>query len=172
MGKSSININLSSPKIIVSEKISTNELASIDSKNIKGIVTAEGGSTDHVSIISKAMEIPAVVGIKSKITKLKNNIKLILNGQEGEVIYNPNREQLKEYKIKKNIYKENFKKAIKNNKEIAKTISGQVIKVNANIGSLDEVRKALKYGADGIGLLRTEFCFLNRKKLPHRKRTI
>ena len=166
MGKSSININLSSPKIIVSEKISTNELASIDSKYIKGIVTAEGGSTDHVSIISKAMEIPAVVGIKSKITKLKNNIKLILNGQEGEVIYNPNREQLKEYKIKKSIYKENFKKAIKNNKEIAKTISGQVIKVNANIGSLDEVRKALKYGADGIGLLRTEFCFLNRKKFP------
>ena len=166
MGKSSIKTNLSSPKIIVSEKISTNELASIESKNIKGIVTAEGGSTDHVSIISKAMEIPAVVGIKSKINKLKNSVKLILNGQEGEVIYNPNREQLKEYKIKKNIYKENFKKAIKNNKEIAKTISGQVIKVNANIGNLDEAKKALKYGADGIGLLRTEFCFLNRKKFP------
>ncbi len=165
MGKSSTNINLSSPKIIVLEKISTNELASIDSKKIKGIVTAEGGSTDHVSIISKAMEIPAVVGLKSKIKKLKNTDKLILNGQEGEVIYNPSREQIKEYKIKKTRYKENFKNAIKN-KKIAKTISGQIIKVNANIGSLDEVRKALKYGADGIGLLRTEFCFLNRKKFP------
>ena len=165
MGKSSTNINLSSPKIIVLEKISTNELASIDSKNIKGIVTAEGGSTDHVSIISKAMEIPSVVGLKSKIKKLKNTDKLILNGQEGEVIYNPSREQIKEYKIKKTRYKENFKNAIKN-KKIAKTISGQIIKVNANIGSLDEVRKALKYGADGIGLLRTEFCFLNRKKFP------
>ena len=166
LGKSSTDINFSSPKIIVSENISTNEIASIKSKYIKGIVTAEGGSTDHVSIISKALEIPAVVGLKSEIKKLKNNDKLILNGQEGEVIYNPTQKQLKEYKIKKNILKEKFKNAIKKNKEIAKTISGELIKVNANIGSLNDAKKALKYGADGIGLFRTEFCFLNRQNFP------
>ena len=166
LGKSSTDINFSSPKIIVSENISTNEIASIKSKYIKGIVTAEGGSTDHVSIISKALEIPAVVGLKSEIKKLKNNDKLILNGQEGEVIYNPTQKQLKEYKIKKNILKEKFKNAIKKNKETAKTISGELIKVNANIGSLNDAKKALKYGADGIGLFRTEFCFLNRQNFP------
>ena len=166
LGKSSPDINFSSPKILVSEKISTNEIASIKSKYIKGIVTAEGGSTDHVSIISKALEIPAVVGLKSEIKKLKNNDKLILNGQEGEVIYNPTQKQLKEYKIKKNILKEKFKNAIKKNKETAKTISGELIKVNANIGSLNDAKKALKYGADGIGLFRTEFCFLNRQNFP------
>ena len=166
LGKSSVDINFSSPKIIVSENISTNEIASIKSKYIKGIVTAEGGSTDHVSIISKALEIPAVVGLKSEIKKLKNNDKLILNGQEGEVIYNPTQKQLKEYKIKKNILKEKFKNAIKKNKETAKTISGELIKVNANIGSLNDAKKALKYGADGIGLFRTEFCFLNRQNFP------
>ena len=166
LGKSSTDINFSSPKIIVSENISTNEIASIKSKYIKGIVTAEGGSTDHVSIISKALEIPAVVGLKSEIKKLKNNDKLILNGQEGEVIYNPTQKQLKEYKIKKNILKEKFKNAIKKNKETVKTISGEIIKVNANIGSLNDAKKALKYGADGIGLFRTEFCFLNRQNFP------
>ena len=166
LGKSSTDINFSSPKILVSEKISTNEIASIKSKYIKGIVTAEGGLTDHVSIISKALEIPAVVGLKSEIKKLKNNDKLILNGQEGEVIYNPTQKQLKEYKIKKNILKEKFKNAIKKNKETAKTISGELIKVNANIGSLNDAKKALKYGADGIGLFRTEFCFLNRQNFP------
>ena len=166
LGNSSTDINFSSPKILVSEKISTNEIASIKSKYIKGIVTAEGGSTDHVSIISKALEIPAVVGLKSKIKKLKNNDKLILNGQEGEVIYNPTPKQLKEYKTKKNILKEKFKNTIKKNKETAKTISGQLIKVNANIGSLNDAKKALKYGADGIGLFRTEFCFLNRQNFP------
>lgn len=166
LGKSSTDINFSSPKIIVSENISTNEIASIKSKYIKGIVTAEGGSTDHVSIISKALEIPAVVGLKSEIKKLKNKDKLILNGQEGEVIYNPTQKQLKEYKIKKNILKEKFKNAIKKNKEIAKTISGELIKVNANIGSLNDAKKALEYGADGIGLFRTEFCFLNRQNFP------
>lgn len=166
LGKSSTDINFSSPKIIVSENISTNEIASIKSKYIKGIVTAEGGSNDHVSIISKALEIPAVVGLKSEIKKLKNNDKLILNGQEGEVIYNPTQKQLKEYKIKKNILKEKFKNAIKKNKEIAKTISGELIKVNANIGSLNDAKKALEYGADGIGLFRTEFCFLNRQNFP------
>ena len=166
LGKSSTDISFSSPKIIVSENISTNEIASIKSKYIKGIVTAEGGSTDHVSIISKALEIPAVVGLKSEIKKLKNNDKLILNGQEGEVIYNPTQKQLKEYKIKKNILKEKFKNAIKKNKEIAKTISGELIKVNANIGSLNDAKKALEYGADGIGLFRTEFCFLNRQNFP------
>ena len=166
LGKSSTDINFSSPKILVSEKISTNEIASFKSKYIKGIVTAEGGSTDHVSIISKALEIPAVVGLKSEIKKLKNNDKLILNGQEGEVIYNPTQKQLKEYKIKKNILKEKFKNAIKKNKETAKTISGELIKVNANIGSLNDAKKALKYGADGIGLFRTEFCFLNRQNFP------
>tara|TARA_Y100001970_G_scaffold19388_1_gene21918 strand:- start:124774 stop:126402 length:1629 start_codon:yes stop_codon:yes gene_type:complete len=166
LGKSSTDINFSSPKIIVSENISTNEIASIKSKYIKGIVTAEGGSNDHVSIISKALEIPAVVGLKSEIKKLKNNDILILNGQEGEVIYNPTQKQLKEYKIKKNILKEKFKNAIKKNKEIAKTISGELIKVNANIGSLNDAKKALEYGADGIGLFRTEFCFLNRQNFP------
>ena len=166
LGKSSTDINFSSPKILVAEKISTNEIASIKSKYIKGIVTAEGGSTDHVSIISKALEIPAVVGLKSEIKKLKNNDILILNGQEGEVIYNPTQKQLKEYKIKKNILKEKFKNAIKKNKEIAKTISGELIKVNANIGSLNDAKKALEYGADGIGLFRTEFCFLNRQNFP------
>ena len=166
LGKSSADINFSSPKILVSEKISTNEIASFKSKYIKGIVTAEGGSTDHVSIISKALEIPAVVGLKSEIKKLKNNDKLILNGQEGEVIYNPTQKQLKEYKIKKNILKEKFKNAIKKNKETAKTISGELIKVNANIGSLNDAKKALEYGADGIGLFRTEFCFLNRQNFP------
>ena len=166
LGKSSPDINFSSPKILVSEKISTNEIASFKSKYIKGIVTAEGGSTDHVSIISKALEIPAVVGLKSEIKKLKNNDKLILNGQEGEVIYNPTQKQLKEYKIKKNILKEKFKNAIKKNKETAKTISDELIKVNANIGSLNDAKKALKYGADGIGLFRTEFCFLNRQNFP------
>ena len=166
LGKSSPDINFSSPKILVSEKISTNEIASFKSKYIKGIVTAEGGSTDHVSIISKALEIPAVVGLKSEIKKLKNNDKLILNGQEGEVIYNPTQKQLKEYKIKKNILKEKFKNVIKKNKETAKTISGELIKVNANIGSLNDAKKALKYGADGIGLFRTEFCFLNRQNFP------
>ena len=166
LGKSSTDINFSSPKILVSEKISTNEIASIKSKYIKGIVTAEGGSNDHVSIISKALEIPAVVGLKSEIKKLKNNDILILNGQEGEVIYNPTQKQLKEYKIKKNILKEKFKNAIKKNKEIAKTISGELIKVNANIGSLNDAKKALEYGADGIGLFRTEFCFLNRQNFP------
>ncbi len=166
LGKSSTDINFSSPKIIVSENISTNEIASIKSKYIKGIVTAEGGSTDHVSIISKALEIPAVVGLKSEIKKLKNNDKLILNGQEGEVIYNPTQKQLKEYKIKKNILKEKFKNAIKKNKETAKTISGELMKVYANIGSLNDAKKALKYGADGIGLFRTEFCFLNRQNFP------
>ena len=166
LGKSSPDINFSSPKILVSEKISTNEIASFKSKYIKGIVTAEGGSTDHVSIISKALEIPAVVGLKSEIKKLKNNDKLILNGQEGEVIYNPTQKQLKEYKIKKNILKEKFKNAIKKNKETAKTISGELIKVNANIGGLNDAKKALKYGADGIGLFRTEFCFLNRQNFP------
>ena len=166
LGKSSADINFSSPKILVAEKISTNEIASIKSKYIKGIVTAEGGSTDHVSIISKALEIPAVVGLKSEIKKLKNNDKLILNGQEGEVIYNPTQKQLKEYKIKKNILKEKFKNIIKKNKETVKTISGELIKVNANIGSLNDAKKALKYGADGIGLFRTEFCFLNRQSFP------
>jgi len=166
LGKSSANINFSGPKILVSEKISTNEIASFKSKYIKGIVTAEGGSTDHVSIISKALEIPAVVGLKSEIKKLKNNDKLILNGQEGEVIYNPTQKQLKEYKIKKNILKEKFKNVIKKNKETVKTTSGELIKVNANIGSLNDAKKALKYGADGIGLFRTEFCFLNRQNFP------
>ena len=106
------------------------------------------------------------MGLKSEIKKLKNNDKLILNGQEGEVIYNPTQKQLKEYKIKKNILKEKFKNAIKKNKEIAKTISGELIKVNANIGSLNDAKKALEYGADGIGLFRTEFCFLNRQNFP------
>ncbi|HOV89313.1 MAG TPA: phosphoenolpyruvate--protein phosphotransferase [Syntrophorhabdaceae bacterium] len=152
--------------IIVAHDLSPADTIQLNLNKISGFVTDVGGRTSHTSIVARALEIPAVVGTGNITSLVKNNDKIILDGDEGIVIINPTREVQREYISKqtrlKNIRKEYLKIAgLK-----SETKDGFKIKVGANIELLAEMDIVERYGAQGIGLYRTEYIYLSRKTLP------
>lgn len=157
---------LPEPSIVVAQDLTPSDTASIDRKNVLGFVTEKGGVTSHTAILAEALGIPAVVGVKDALQEIKDGYELIIDGKEGLVIVEPDDET-------KNAYTEGKIELEKEMEELRKiallpaaTKSGKRIEVTANIGSPKDVGKALEMGADGVGLYRTEFLFLDRDSPP------
>jgi phosphoenolpyruvate-protein phosphotransferase len=162
-------INLSSlPKdsIVVAEDLTPSDTAALDRNNVLGFVTEKGGPTSHTAILAEALGIPAVVGVNNLLQNIKDGDELIVDGTKGEVIVNPDNETKERYlSLKKE--KDYQEKLLKEKaKEFAYTKSGKRIEVVANIGSPKDIDKALEMGAEGVGLYRTEFLFLDRTTPP------
>ncbi|MBA7567970.1 phosphoenolpyruvate--protein phosphotransferase [Candidatus Atribacteria bacterium 1244-E10-H5-B2] len=161
--------NLSSlpyPAIVVARDLTTSDTASLDKKNVLGFVTEVGGITSHTAILAEALGIPAVVGAKGIMDLVKDKDILILDGNDGEIIIEPDGEALSHYK-KKIIRIEKRKEELEKIKFLdAITKEGKRIEVSANIGKTEDADIALQEGAEGVGLFRTEFLFLNRMTPP------
>lgn len=152
--------------VIVAEELTPSDTASMDTDNVLAFVTSGGSRTSHSAIMARSLEVPAVVGLGDEINKIKQNDKVIVNGLEGEVLVNPDEDEITFYKKEKKRekkLKENMKK-FKSRK--AKTKEGQEIEVAGNIGSPKEVEAILEAGGEGIGLFRTEFLYMEREDLP------
>ena len=162
--KSSSKINI--PSIIVAEKINPNTLAELESKNLIGLITSKGGLTDHTSIIAKAMGVPYLINVENASEKIKNGDFLIIDSNEKSVKINPEKETILKYKKIISDQEIKNRKQLLNSKDKAFTKSGKTINVMANVGSVEDGKKAFEYGADGIGLLRTELCFINSSVVP------
>ena len=152
--------------IVVAEELLPSDIASLDKRMVLAFVTDKGGPTSHVAIVARTMKIPAVVGTGDFSRKVKGGELLIVDGGEGIVILNPTEEVLSSYRRKKELEEEVFAELIKDAKLPAITIDGVRFKVFANVGNLDDVKEALRYGAEGIGLLRTEFMYTERRSMP------
>lgn len=161
--------NLSSlpyPAIVVARDLTPSDTASLDKKNVLGFVTEIGGITSHTAILAEALGIPAVIGAKGIIDLVKDKDILILDGNDGEIIIEPDGEALRHYK-KKMIRIEKEKKELEKIKFLdAITKEGKRIEVSANIGKTEDADIALQEGAEGVGLFRTEFLFLDRTTPP------
>jgi len=152
--------------IIVAHDLSPADTIQLNLNKISGFVTDVGGRTSHTSIVARALEIPAVVGTGNITSLVKNNDKIIVDGDEGVVIINPTREVQREY-ISKQLRLRNIKKEyLKIAGLKSETRDGFKIKVGANIELLAEMDIVERYGAQGIGLYRTEYLYLSRKTLP------
>ena len=163
-GKSLSKID--TPSIIVAEKIDPNILAELGSKNLIGLVTKKGGLTNHVSIIAKAMGIPYIINVENALDEIKNGDFIIIDTNKKNIQINPEKETIQEYKKIISDQKINNRKKLLYSKDIAFTKSGKTINIMANIGSTEDGEKAFEYGADGVGLLRTELCFINSTVVP------
>lgn len=152
--------------IIVAHDLSPADTIQLNLNKISGFVTDIGGRTSHTSIVARALEIPAVVGVSNITSLVKNNDRIIVDGDEGIVIINPTREVQRDY-IARQIRLKNIKKEfLKIAKLKSETRDGFKIKVGANIELLAEMDIVERYGAQGIGLYRTEYIYLSRKTLP------
>lgn len=152
--------------ILIAEDLTPSVTASMDKSKVKGFLTNIGGKTSHTSIMAKTLEIPAIVGLEDITDRVKNGDIIAFNGKTGEIIINPNLQELDRYKEEK-INFENYKKEIK--QLIGKkstTKDGKTVELAGNIGTPDDIDGLLVNDAEGVGLFRTEFLYMNRNEIP------
>lgn len=157
--------------IIIARDLTPSDTANLNLENTLGFITEIGGRTSHTSIMARSLEIPAVVGIGSiikdiKAIKTKSDISIIVNGNTGGVIIEPSEKSIEECEKLKVEFDRNraLLKEFAHRDAISK--DGTKIRVYANIGSPADLGGALKNGADGIGLYRTEFLFMENTDFP------
>ncbi len=157
---------LSDNTVIIADEIHPSMTANMDTEHIAGIISEKGGDTSHASILARALEIPAVLSVKDICSKIAEGEEVIVDGAYGEVFVNPTPITLKIYNKKKKAYDERIKELKKYIDKQTVTRDGRKVMLAANIGNADEAAKAVKAGAEGVGLFRTEFLFMNKQALP------
>lgn len=167
LNKEEINLSQLPPNtILVTNELTTSDTAKLNLKNIVGIITEVGGVNSHMAIMARTHEIPAVVGIKQAMKQIKENDSIAINGGTGEIFVNPSKEEWKEFEeIKENSKKEKEKlKTYKN--EISSTKDGHHVELLANIGGPQDIELVINNTAEGVGLLRSEFLYMNSEDFP------
>ena len=167
LGKSAKHFeDLQEKIILVSYDLSPSDTASMHKKDILAFVTNIGGKTSHTAIMAKSMEIPAVVGLELATFKIKTGDILIVDGANGLVFVNPESETLEEYRKEEAALRNITKRFILLKDQPALTLDGKRVVIAANIELPDEIPSIIDHGAEGIGLYRTEFFYMNRADIP------
>jgi phosphoenolpyruvate-protein phosphotransferase (PTS system enzyme I) len=158
--------SISEEVVILAEDLTPSDTAQLNRKFVKGFATDIGGRTSHSAIMSRSMEIPAVVGTKTITEKVENGVMIIIDGLDGQVIIDPTQDEIATYEEKQKQYQQQKDEWAKLVNE--KTISSDKVQVElaANIGTPADVKGVLENGAEGVGLYRTEFLYMGRDQLP------
>lgn len=157
---------INEPTVLVAKDLTPSDTAQLNINYIEGIITEDGGSTSHSAIIARTLGIPAIMGVKNILDRIDNDDYIVLDGNSGNVLINPNNIVVNEYKNKR----ENL---LKKQKELEKFIGKKTItkdnkeiELSANIASINDIDNAIMYDAEGIGLFRSEFIFMEKNSLP------
>ncbi len=167
MGITSIDFsNLAENSILVAKDLTPSDTAQIDRTKVAAMITEVGGKTSHAAIIARIMGIPTVVGLDNITDKIKNDDLVICDGKTGKVIINPSEKQLYYYTQKK-LREDEINQDLRNQIGLPSvTKDGFQVSLAANIGTPNDVEMALQNDAEGIGLFRSEFIFMNRDHQP------
>jgi len=165
-GKEDQEVNLKQPSIILAEDLAPSDTMQFERTLILGFFTARGGTTSHTAILSKAMGIPAVVGGGEIPSYLKLGSVLIIDGDNGKLIIDPDQRTLTNYHEKQEEQLALYHQEMQSAHDPAITIDGHEIEVVANIGNRLDAEDAVAKGAEGVGLLRTEFSFIEDNVIP------
>jgi phosphotransferase system enzyme I (PtsP) len=152
--------------ILIAADLSPQELLHFKQKNLKGLALSRGGRTSHTAILAKSFEIPLVVGLSEILDQVHEGDHLILDGNSGLVFRNPSEDILLEYKGLISEKKRLLRQLKGLREKQSATRDGHVLPLDANIGLLSDVELAKLYGAENIGLYRTEFPFIIRDTFP------
>jgi phosphotransferase system enzyme I (PtsI) len=153
--------------IVVAEDLSPGEVAQVTRDRVAGFVTETGSRTSHVTIMARSLEIPAVVGVGEELVQeLADGTTLVLDGRTGRVLVDPDASTIAEYRKQLADLEQGSRELLRYVDLPAETKDGVFMALLANVDQVEEARLALRHGAEGIGLYRTEFLFLNRHDLP------
>jgi phosphotransferase system enzyme I (PtsI) len=166
-GRTHTNLaSLTEPCIIVAEDLTPSDTAQLNLDVVKGFITEIGSRTSHSAIMARSLEVPAVVGAGPAIADIRNGATVILDAVEGRIIVDPTAGQLSAYARKKDDYDRRKADMAKLKDRPSVSKDGHRVELAANIGSVEDVQKALDNGAEAIGLFRTEFLYMGRSSLP------
>ena len=157
---------ITTPVVVVADDLTPSETAQMDRSNILGFVTAAGGATSHVAIMARSMEIPAVVGCGDGLTALAGGESVVLDGSDGVVIIEPDQALRHGYRAKIAEQQREARSLAALRELPACTTDGHRVELCANIGTDSDVAVALRHGAEGVGLYRTEFLFMDKPAMP------
>ncbi|MEL6356782.1 MAG: phosphoenolpyruvate--protein phosphotransferase, partial [Bacteroidota bacterium] len=167
VGEEAYTFKISEPSILVVEELGPAEVAGLDTSLVRGIITRKGGVTSHAAILAKALGIPAIVGLGDQFTSIIDGAQLAMDGTSGRVLAvkeHPNEvAQLKEQQWQN---EETQVQLMRQASAPATTSDGKTFPILANVKDANGAKKAFVMGADGIGLLRTEFLYMNRTTPP------
>jgi phosphotransferase system enzyme I (PtsI) len=162
-------VDLSSIKdevILVATDLTPSETAQLNLNKVLGFITDLGGRTSHTSIMARSLELPAIVGTSNVTKQVKNDDYLILDAVNNKIYVNPTAEVIEQLKAAQNQYVTEKNELAKLKDLPAITLDGHQVEVCANIGTVRDIAGAERNGAEGVGLYRTEFLFMDRDSLP------
>ena len=152
--------------IPVYQNITPSDLFNLDRNHVAGICSLEGGASSHAAIIARSMGIPYLAGVDSRIDEQPDGTTVIMNANAGHLLLSPTDDEISRCQRQKDEAERTFQAALQTATRPAVTRDGMRIEVAANVGGLEGAQKAVKLGAEGIGLLRTEFLYLYRTTEP------
>ena len=153
--------------VVIGEELTPTQTASLELSRVKGFVVLRGGKNSHAAIIARSLEIPAVMVSDAKeFSRFSNGLFVALDGDTGEVWINPDKESLSELDRRDRRNKKEKEELLRLLDLPSETLDGQKVGLYANVGGLHDVESAVKYNADGIGLFRTEFLFMETMNSP------
>lgn len=152
--------------VIVAEDLAPSDTMALDRGKVIAFCTAGGGPTSHVAILSKALGIPAIVGLGDEVCRCQAGARAIVDGTNGTLLIEPDAATIAEYWQRAEAFRQMSDAAFVAARQPALTTDGVQVEVAANIGSVEEASIAVASGAEGVGLLRTEFLYLDRESPP------
>ncbi len=167
LGHSEVDLKaINEPTIFLAHDLTPSETAQLNKKYVLGFITEIGGKTSHSAIMARTLEIPAIVGIGDVFPTLNTRDFVLMNGETGEFIINPDDETVASFEEKKLALEleRDIWSQFKSKKSV--TASGEHIEIAANIGSAEDLDAVLSKGAEGIGLFRTEFLYMGKSDFP------
>lgn len=152
--------------IVVADDLTPSDTVQFDPEYVLGLCTVRGGPTSHTAILARSLGIPAVVSAPLELVGLANGTPAILDGMNGQITLFPTAAQLDEAQVARRAYLERLAGDMATRDQPAVTVDGHRVEIVANIGNAEDARRAIESGAEGVGLFRTEFLYLDRDSLP------
>jgi phosphocarrier protein FPr len=159
-------LTLTEPGILVATELTPSETAQLDFNLVLGICTAAGSATSHSGILGRSLGIPTVMGVGAEVLNLCNGMTLALDGTTGQVWIDPEPDVMAQLRTQQHHQRITFTQLRAAAQRPARTQDGHLIQVMANIGGVAEAQIAMEEGAEGVGLLRSEFLYLARRRIP------
>ncbi len=157
---------LSEPVVILADDLTPSDTAQLDRERVRALCTAGGGATSHVAILARMWNLPAVVGLGQALLQIPDGTLLAVDGEAGVVEIDPPAEIVETYRERRERRRARVERALSHSDEPAVTQDGHRVEVVANIGDVDSAHEALEFGAEGVGLLRSEFLYVERVTQP------
>jgi len=158
--------NLTEPVLILANNLTPSETANLDKKHVLGFVTEAGGRTSHTAILAGALEIPAIVGVGEFLSDVSGGEMVIIDGYHGELIIDPDEKVLERFAVSRQRHFDEQERLKTYADLVPETEDGERITLMGNIEFPQEVEHCVERGADGVGLYRTEFLYLQEGKEP------